>query len=300
MSTAPRVVLVHRATELDELLARHATRGQAAFFLRSRGRSLDEVEERHERQRDAMATVSRAIPLDWRRGLVERADLSRFLFEPDDLIVVVGQDGLVANVSKYLQAQPVLGVNPDPARNPGILVPHSAAAAAELLDRGRPELVAAQAEQRTMVEAALDDGQTLIALNEIFVGPPSHQTGRYSLHLPDGREERQASSGMIVATGTGSTGWCRSVAEERRTVLTLPAPCDGRLVWFVREAWPSPATGTGLTEGEVVGDQCLDATVESDRLVVFGDGMEADALSVTWGQALQIRIAAQRLHLVRP
>ena len=33
MTLAPRAVLVHRRTEFQELLARHGTRGQAAFFL---------------------------------------------------------------------------------------------------------------------------------------------------------------------------------------------------------------------------------------------------------------------------
>lgn len=35
----PRIVIVHRRTELQELLDRHSTRGQAEFFLRTRGRS---------------------------------------------------------------------------------------------------------------------------------------------------------------------------------------------------------------------------------------------------------------------
>ena len=47
---SPRVVVVHRATEYEELLARHGTRGQAAFFLANRGGSLDELERRHEAQ----------------------------------------------------------------------------------------------------------------------------------------------------------------------------------------------------------------------------------------------------------
>jgi hypothetical protein len=118
MSIAPRVVLVHRPTELEELIERHGTRGQAAFFLSTRGRRIEEAEERHELQAAAIRTMVAAIPLDWRRGSVVRADLPRFLFEPQDLIVVVGRDGLVANVAKYLDGQPVLGINPDPARNP--------------------------------------------------------------------------------------------------------------------------------------------------------------------------------------
>ena len=37
--------------------------------------------------------------------------LARFLFEPGDVVIVVGQDGLVANVAKYLDGQPVIGIN---------------------------------------------------------------------------------------------------------------------------------------------------------------------------------------------
>ena len=115
MTLAPRVVLVHRRTELEELLRRHGTRGQAAFFLASRNRSIEDVAARQAAVQDAIAAVSSAIPADWRRGLIERADLPRFLFEPGDIIVVVGQDGLVANVAKYLDGQVVVGINPEDA-----------------------------------------------------------------------------------------------------------------------------------------------------------------------------------------
>ena len=109
MSLAPRVVLVYRRTELDELLAHHGTYGQAAFFLSSRGRQIEQVATRHHTQAQTITAVTQAIPVDWRRGTVERGDLSRFLFAEDDIIVAVGQDGLVANVAKYLNGQVVIG-----------------------------------------------------------------------------------------------------------------------------------------------------------------------------------------------
>jgi len=292
MSLSPRVVLVHRATELDELPAHHGTRGQAAFFLSTRGGSIDEVEARHAASRAAIAEVGGAIPIDWRRGSVERSDLSRFLFGPEDIIVIVGQDGLVANAAKYLDGQPVIGVNTDPTRNPGVLVAHAPADAAELLH------TLDNIDYRTMVEATADDGQTLRALNEIYLGHPSHQTARYTLSAPDGPPEAQASSGLIVATGTGATGWCRSAWLERHSPLSLPSPSDGRLVWFVREAWPSPATGTSCTEGQLT-DSPLRIRVESDHLVAFGDGIEADYLSLTWGQSVTVTRSARTLNLVR-
>jgi hypothetical protein len=297
MSLTPRAVVVYRPTELEELVGRHGTRGQAAFFLSTRGRQIEEVEERHERQAAAIRTVTAAIPLDWRRGSVMRSDLPRFLFDPENLVVAVGQDGLVANVAKYLQGQPVLGVNPDPARNPGVLVAHRPERGAAILGSGA-EPSALPVEELTMVEAAVDDGQRLRALNEVFIGPASHQTARYRLALPEGRVERQASSGLIVSTGTGATGWSRSISLERHSSVDLPAPTADQLAWFVREAWPSPATGTELTEGSLRSHDELRMTVESDRLVAFGDGIEADSLAVTWGQTVRLCVSDQRLRLV--
>jgi hypothetical protein len=291
MSLARRVVLVHRRTELDELISRHGTRGQVAFFLAARGRELDEVDVRHRANRAALDAATAAIPLDWRRGSVERGDLDRFLFAPDDIIVVVGQDGLVANVAKYLEGQPVIGIDPEPGRNPGVLVTHPPQAAADLLQAHQT------VEERTMVRADTDDGQHLLALNEIYVGHPTHQTARYRLTAPGAPPERQASSGLIVATGTGATGWCRSAWLERHSRLVLPQPTEPRLAWFVREAWPSPGTGTQYTEGDLPDDR-LRVAVESDRLVAFGDGMESDALSLTWGQNVTLSRAAQTLRLV--
>ena len=297
MSLAPRIVVVHRRTELDELTARHGTRGQAAFFLASRGRSLEEVDRRHTALATALGAVSAAVPVDWRRTDVERADLDRFLFGADDIVVVVGQDGLVANVAKYLDGQPVIGVDPEPDRNPGVLVPHAPAGFETALLAVAAG--SAQDEERVMVEVALDDGQRLTALNEVFVGHPSHQSARYRLCV-DAAEERQSSSGLIVATGTGATGWCRSIWQQSHSGLDLPGPLDARLAWFVREAWPSPATGTSLVEGLLEADGELHVVAETDGLVAFGDGIETDRLTLGWGQELRLRVAERRLRLVLP
>ena len=295
----PRIVIVHRRTELQELLDRHATRGQAEFFLRTRGRSIQDVQGRHDRLTAALASLRAAVPAEWRHAEVERADLSRFLLTPDDIIAVVGQDGLVANAAKYLKGQPVIGIDPEPGMNPGVLVRHSPRAAARLLQdaalAGTPDRL--RCHELTTVTARLDDGQELSGLNEIFIGHASHQSARYRLTVPDGRAERQSSSGLIVSTGTGATGWCASIALERGG-RPLPGPRDSRLAWFVREAWPSPITGASLTEGLLEAGETLRVTVGSDQLVVFGDGMEGDRLTASWGQEITVQLGERPLRLV--
>jgi NAD kinase len=293
---APRVVVVTRPTEYQALLVRHGTREQARFFLEQRGRTLVDVEEQHRRQESALAAASAAIPARWRRARLDRGDLSRFLFGPEDVVVAVGQDGLVANVAKYLSGQPVVGLNPDPQRHDGVLVPHPPGRMAELL----ATLAAGRAriQQRRMAEARLDDGQRLLALNEIFVGHRTHQSARYRIRCDD-REEAQSSSGVIVATGTGATGWARSIERQRRESPCLPRPEDPALVYFVREPFPSVSTATGIEQGLLPDGRPLEIVSEmNDGGTVFADGIEDDRLEFGWGMRLRVALAAERLHLV--
>jgi hypothetical protein len=67
----------------------------------------------------------------------------------------------------------------------------------------------------------------------------------------------------------------------------------------VREAWPSPATGISLTEGELASEDSLTITAESDYLVLFGDGIEVDATPLTRGQTASIHLATRTLRLLR-
>jgi len=297
-ASVPRVVIVTRPSQYQDLLARHGTRNQAKFFVTSRGQDLDEVQSWHECFESALHTVLSGIPKSWRRVRVERTLLDRFLFEPRDVVVAVGQDGLVPNVAKYLCGQRVIGINPEPARQPGILVPHVPDQAADLIwAAGNDQSL--RIDERVMVEARFDDGQRLLALNEIFIGQRTHQSARYRIRV-EASEERHSSSGVIVSTGTGATGWASSVNRERRQAVRLPDPGEKALAWFVREAWASPWTGTSLSGGFLEKDGTLEVTSEmTETGVVFGDGIEDDCVGFGWGQRLTIRAAEHTLQLVR-
>ena len=292
-----RAVIVRRPTEFDELMDRYSTRGQVEFVLRSRGRTLEDVERAHESHVSALARMRAAIPQTWASADVERDSLSRFLFAPEDVIVVVGPDGLVANVAKYVDTQVVVGINSVPESQAGVLVrcaPEEGICALRRLDEGADLRV----DHLTMVQASVDDSRSLRALNEVFIGHPSHQSARYELAL-GAAVERQSSSGLVVSTGTGATGWGASLKRGRH-MGELPAPTSRSLAWFVREAWPSPFTGVEYTEGILDEGEDLGLVVASESLVLFGDGMESDRLTLTWGQSVRISRAPRALSLVDP
>jgi len=289
----PRAVFVTRPSDYRLMLAAHATRGQVRFVMRSRGQRAEDLEARDAEQADALRAARAAVPPDWRQAEVERDDLDRFLFGPEDVVVAVGQDGLVANVAKYLHGQPVLGVNPSPDLYDGVLARLRADRLARLLPAAFHG--DAPAERRTMVEAVLDTGETLTALNEVFLGHRSHQSARYALADGDAHEN-QSSSGLIVASGTGITGWARSILEATGQSLAL-GPEERAVGYLVREPFPSRATGTGMRAGRIAAEP-LAVTSRMDGGVVFADGIEQDFLPFDWGRRASIGPSDRFLNLV--
>ncbi|HTZ53569.1 MAG TPA: hypothetical protein VMB20_00780, partial [Candidatus Acidoferrum sp.] len=149
----------------------------------------------------------------------------------------------------------------------------------------------------TMAQARLDDGQLLLALTEIFIGHSSHQSARYRLATAAG-DEHHSSSGVIVSTGTGASGWARSINRERRESLSLPRPTEARLAYFVREAFPGSGFVATTTAGHITRDQHLDLVSEMNAGgAIFGDGIEADHLAFPFGSRVELRVAPRALKL---
>lgn len=304
-----RLVLITRQTELEALIERFQTRSQAEFYLTQAGHDFAQIQARHDRYAASLAAIKAGIPPDFKTHVIERRTLPQYRFEPKDVVVTLGQDGLVANTAKYLDGQPLLAVNPDPQTIDGILLPIAVPTFATALARTLKE--AAELKSVTMAEAKLSDGQTLRAVNDIFIGAASHVSARYRIQLAD-RTEEHSSSGLIVSTGVGSTGWLRSVyagalaiARQLNPALPeLPEPPamawdTDRLVFNVREPWPSLTTQAGLVSGGIEPQQSLEIVSRMpEGGVLFGDGIQMDYLEFNAGATARVGVAASKLHLV--
>lgn len=53
-----------------------------------------------------------------------------------------------------------------------------------------------------------------------------------------------------------------------------------------------------MTEGALERGESLRITVASDQFVVFGDGMEDDRLTASWGQEITVQLGARPLRLL--
>jgi len=303
-----KVVLVTRATRLDGLIARFNTRDQARFYIEHLGADFHDYETEHRRYHASARRAAELLRGVYRHQIIERSFLPNYIFGPHDVVVALGQDGLVANTLKYLDGQPLIGINPDPERNDGILLPFL------IGDLGRvlPEVMAGRRTIRevTMARAALSDGQVLYAVNDLFIGPRTHTSLRYEISTA-GAWEMQSSSGLIVSTGLGSTGWLKSIATgslaiaaclegtTRETIDTnLPWNAE-RLVFAVREPFPSRTSQTVTTYGIVTKTAPLKIrSLTPENGVIFSDGIEADYLSFNSGTEAEIGVADRRGYLV--
>lgn len=297
----PRIVLVRRTTEYESLLKEHGTPQMASFKLKAMGLELGEVEQLHHTVLAAAAHVLGAVPTTWRKAWVLREDLDRFRFDPSDVIMAVGWDGLVPNVAKYLTGQPVFGVNPfSVAQKMMQWDPASAGLAYKDLEGVLKDRI----ENRTMVKVSLSDGRSLVALNEIFCGHRSHQSAKYDI-THDGRTEYHSSSGMIVSTGTGMTGWALSLSKAMQIdvprLYASVEPTAEQLLFMVREAWTGPGTRTSIQHGIVSSRKPLTVVSKTqDGGILFGDGIESDYLDFNWGEKAVFAPSEQALRLVVP
>ncbi|MGR9045249.1 MAG: sugar kinase [Gammaproteobacteria bacterium] len=307
--TENKIVLIIRRTRLDELIARFNTEDQARFYVEHLGADFSDYQSEDRTYKQAMHEAERVLSKHGRLQIVDRSFMPNFIFGPRDTVIALGQDGLVANVLKYLDEQLLVGVNPDTARWEGVLLPF----AVPDLDWLMPQVFADKRPVRnvTMAEAKLNTGEVIRGVNDLFIGPRSHTSARYFIRLGD-RTERHSSSGIIVSTGLGSTGWLRSIIAGATGIasslsgrpLEVDEQCsfewDSDYLYFsVREPWPSKASSAGITFGKITQKEPLILVSDMpENGVIFSDGMETDYLSFNSGTEARICLADKKGQLV--
>ncbi len=306
-----KIILVTRKTRLEGLVERFNTPGQAKFYLEHSGGNFDLYQREHDIYYAAVSALRSKLQALIKLQEIERGMLPNFLFTETNIVVTIGIDGLVANTAKYLNGQPLIAVNPDPASIDGILLPFDVQKAVVATKNVLKNQMSTR--KISMAEVHLNDGQSLLAFNDFFVGVKSHVSARYSIEI-GGRQERQSSSGIIVSTGVGSTGWLSSMFNMANGILTGLEPAQNkgqivptsrfdwesdRLVFVVREPFISKTSAAKLVFGNITPKSPLVVHSEiPESGVIFSDGVEADFLAFNSGAIATITLAEKKTNLV--
>jgi NAD kinase len=315
MATPDKLVIVTRKTALEELVERFNTRDQARFYIEHMGGDFDNYQDAHNVYHHAVAFLRAAVPRGIRVHWIERAFLPTFTFGAQDVVLVLGQDGLVVNTAKYLDGQPVVALNPDPERIDGVLLPFGYLAAVEAITLAFDQSGEKFWRDVSMAQAVLNDGQALLAVNDLFIGQKTHTSARYKIQYGN-RMEDQSSSGVIVSTGAGSTGWYRSIitggvglveglsGNHKVGALRDKYRFDWesrRLVFSVREPFISRTSTAAIVVGTIDDGTSLKIISNMPQNgVIFSDGVEEDRLDFNSGAIATISLAERFLRLVVP
>ena len=301
-----KLVIVTRKTRLQELIARFNTRSQAKFYIEHAGGDFSDYEREDQSYARAFELVQQSLDFAIPQQIVDRSLVPTFQFQKEDLVVTLGQDGLVANTAKYVGAQPIVAVNPEPDRFDGILLPFLPDGARAAVANALEEKCAIR--EITLAQVKLNDEQRLLAFNDLFIGAHSHVSALYRISCAK-QSETQSSSGVLVSTGAGSTGWVSSVFNMAAGVAAFCGGTPGksirmawedrRLLYVVREPFLSKHSHAAIVAGLLQsGEELLLESLMPSGGLIFSDGMEADFLQFNSGAIAHIRAAEQRARLV--
>jgi NAD kinase len=306
-----KIVIVTKKTPLEDLILRMNSKSQARFYLEQNQVSFAEYEKSDTQYQRSVEAIKQQLPKDLKHQFIDRSLLPTYQFGSHDLVVTVGPDGLVINTAKYLTNQPILAINPDPARIDGVLIPFSFEEMGAWVARALRGDV--QVKRVSMAKATLNDGQTLYGVNDLFIGPRSHGSARYLLEF-QGQRETQSTSGIIVSTGAGCTGWLRSITtgawhvarqfnyagDAPPTVEQIALGWESETLWFaVREPFISKTSQANLVFGKVEpGEELVITSHMPDYGVIFSDGIESDYLAFNSGFIARVGLAERKAHLI--
>ncbi|KIO51085.1 NAD(+)/NADH kinase [Flavobacterium hibernum] len=299
-------IIIKNKTRLESLIERFNTKAQAKFYIERSGGDFVDYEREHEIFHDSLSKVQRNLSAIVKNKIVERGFLPSFIFNENQVVVTVGQDGLVANTAKYVGEIPIVAVNPDQERFDGVLLPFNNENFLKAVDDVMRNKY--NSKMTSFAEAKLNDGQRLLAFNDLFIGATSHVSARYKITF-NNKSEEHSSSGIIVSTQSGSTGWLSSVfnmsfginkfIDNKDSSKKYVKLKDNQLMFAVREPFASKKTQIDTTTGVITErSKLIIQSFMPNNGFIFSDGVESDFLNFNSGSIATIGIAKEKANLV--
>lgn len=217
-------------------------------------------------------------------------DLRENDFDDVDMVISLGGDGTFVRAGNFVKNQLIFGINSDPETSEGALVSLFSNDVEKLNDiidgkyktmiRERARVVLNEKEIRELV------------VNAVFVGAASQfHCSRYVVDFK-GHKEEHRSSGILVSTGSGSTGWFKSAGGE------IFKHDEKKLKFIIRE----PYNGDRLYRPELVSGEIADG--ESIEIISTRDyggvvAVDDSVYEVKKGDSIKVSLSDFPLRVVQ-
>jgi NAD kinase len=257
----------------------------------------------HVRQREALQICKRELSDE---QVVRVEDLAKRLASGKvHAVIALGGDDFLKLASQFVKDTPVLGVNSDPSFSHGVLL-------STHIDQIQQVICALESghyriEPWARIQLTIDGHELSPALNDVVLGKRDfRQMSRHELEF---RGERiiQRSSGILVASGAGSTGWFSSAGlylgrEDRSFPREAPY-----LRFELREPQVRIATEDGIrsvslpphTEGTLLPGESLRITsLNDDDGIASRDSI--DTIPFQRGAVAEISLSSTPLNMIIP
>ena|ERR1022692_69421 len=93
-------IIIKNKTRLEKLIERFNTKAQAIFNIERLGGDFEDYEKEDETFHASLSLVQRKLSPILKNKIVERSFLPSFIFNKNQVVATVGQDGFVANTAK--------------------------------------------------------------------------------------------------------------------------------------------------------------------------------------------------------
>lgn len=162
----------------------------------------------HERQMESLRELETFLH---ETQFVQRDGLTKQLADNASLLISLGGDNHFQYVSRFLGNTPIMGINSDPLRSDGGLTYFTAREFERVLRCLEKDDFSV--EGWTRLDASVNGGETCTATSEVYMGESERKN--MSRHILEyrGITEEQKCSGLLVATGAGSSGWYSSACR---------------------------------------------------------------------------------------
>lgn len=248
---------------------------------RREGVDVERIMGSHERQKASLRAFQKIFKTS---TYLLRGQITRSAAAKASLVISLGGDNHFQYVSHFVDGTPVVGINSDPKLSEGALDGLLASEYEQLARRLTKDDF--EIEEWGRIQVVLNGKKLpVLAVSEVYMGE-SHRC-YMSRHLLEyrGKVEHQKCSGLVIATGAGSTGWYDSACRFRFPKGNRFPKTEQKLCFVACEPYHGKLSGTKIVDGTLKASEVLrvrslnDTTgilsIDSEHSYPFSEGCHA-------------------------